>query len=77
MSVGPSPLVNAEMPSVRHTFRTQSSVEEYFWPVEGVNPSVCILDLTMSMGYMTAHNYGRNHWFTAYEDSAFEKRLTA
>lgn len=57
MSVGPSPRVNAEKPSVRHTVRTQSSVDLYFCPVEGEKPSVCIRDLIMSMGYITAHSY--------------------
>ena len=50
MSVGPKPRVNAGSPSVRHTVRTQSSVDLYFCPVEGENPSVCIRDLIMSMG---------------------------
>ena len=54
MSVGPKPRVNAPIPSVRHTVRTQSNVEAYFWPVAGVKPSVCILDLIISIGYITA-----------------------
>ena len=53
MRVGVRPRVNAAMPSVRHTVRTQSSVEAYFWPVAGVKPSVCILDLIISIGYIT------------------------
>ena len=53
ISVGPRPRVNAPIPSVRHTVRTQSSVEAYFWPVAGVKPSVCILDLIISIGYIT------------------------
>lgn len=50
MSVGPSPRVNALMPSVRQTVRTQSREDLYFWPSAGPNPSVCIRDLIMSMG---------------------------
>ena len=57
MSVGPSPRVNAPIPSARHTVRTQSSVEAYFWPVAGVKPSVCILDLIISIGYITAQSF--------------------
>ncbi len=56
MSVGPSPRVKAPIPSVLQTLRTQSHVEKYFWPVDGVKPSVCILDLIMSMGYITAQS---------------------
>jgi hypothetical protein len=50
MSVGPRPRVNARQPSVRHTVRTQSSVDLYFWPVEGEKPSVCMRDLIISIG---------------------------
>lgn len=57
MRVGPSPRVNAPTPSVRQTVRTQSSVDLYFCPSEGENPSVCIRDLIMSIGYMIAHSY--------------------
>lgn len=59
MRVGTMPRVNAEKPSVRHTVRTQSKVDLYFWPVAGEKPSVCILDLIMSIGYITAHSCGR------------------
>lgn len=59
MRVGTMPRVNAEKPSVRHTVRTQSKVDLYFWPVAGEKPSVCILDLIISMGYITAHSCGR------------------
>ena len=49
--------MNAPAPSVLHTFRTQSKVELYFWPSAGENPSVCIRDLIISMGYITAQSY--------------------
>lgn len=71
MRVGPRPRVNAEKPSVRHTVRTQSSVDLYFCPVEGEKPSVCIRDLIMSMGYITAHSYR-----TPARMSAYTSRIT-
>lgn len=45
------------MPSARQTLRTQLRVEVYFCPDEGENPSVCILDLIMSIGYITPQSY--------------------
>jgi hypothetical protein len=57
INVGPSPRVNALMPSVLHTVRTQCSVDRYFCPSDGENPSVCIRDLTISMGYITAQSF--------------------
>jgi hypothetical protein len=50
INVGPRPLVNAPIPSVRHTFRTQPSADVYFCPEDGEKPSVCILDLIISIG---------------------------
>jgi hypothetical protein len=57
INVGPNPLVNALMPSVFHTVRTQCRVERYFCPSDGEKPSVCIRDLTISIGYITAQSY--------------------
>ena len=57
INVGPSPRVNALMPSVLHTVRTQCNVDRYFCPLDGENPSVCIRDLTISMGYITAQSF--------------------
>jgi len=56
ISVGVNPRTKAPAPSVRHTVRTQSIVDLYFCPVEGENPSVCIRDLIISMGYITAQS---------------------
>lgn len=52
--------MNAGRPSVRHTLRTQSRVDLYFCPSAAEKPSVCIRDLTMSIGYMTAQSCGEN-----------------
>jgi hypothetical protein len=68
MSVGPKPRVKAPIPSVRHTVRTQSSVEAYFWPVAGVKPSVCILDLIISIGYITAQIFIWNYYGETMEE---------
>jgi len=57
ISVGVNPRVNALMPSVLQVVLTQSHVDLYFCPVAGENPSVCIRDLIMSIGYMTAQSY--------------------
>lgn len=56
MRVGVSPRVNAGRPSVRHTVRTQCSVDLYFCPSAAENPSVCMRDFTMSMGYIMAQS---------------------
>ena len=60
INVGPNPLVNALMPSLFHTVRTQCNVERYFCPSDGENPSVCIRDLTISIGYITAQSYSNS-----------------
>jgi hypothetical protein len=57
INVGTSPLVNALMPSVFHTVRAQCSADRYFCPSDGENPSVCIRDLTISMGYITDQSF--------------------
>ena len=57
ISVGVNPRVNAFMPSVLQVVLTQSNVDLYFCPVAGENPSVCIRDLIISIGYMTAQSY--------------------
>lgn len=57
INVGPSPRVNALMPSVFHTVRTQCTADRYFCPSDGENPSVCMRDLTISMGYITAQSF--------------------
>jgi hypothetical protein len=57
ISVGTSPRVNALMPSVLHTVRTQCKADRYFCPSDGENPSVCMRDLTISMGYITAQSF--------------------
>lgn len=59
ISVGPRPRMNALLPSVRHIVLTQSRVDLYFCPVAGVKPSVCIRDLIMSIGYITAQSYAQ------------------
>ena len=56
ISVGVNPRVNAFTPSVLQVVLTQSNVDLYFCPVAGENPSVCIRDLIMSIGYMTAQS---------------------
>ena len=61
MSVGPRPRMKAGRPSVRQTVRTQSRVDLYFCPSAAEKPSVCIRDLIMSMGYMTAQSYSTRH----------------
>jgi len=50
MRVGTSPRRKPAMPSFAITFRTQSIVDEYFCPVAGAKPSVCIRDLITSAG---------------------------
>jgi len=57
ISVGVNPRVNAFIPSVLQVVLTQSNVDLYFCPVAGENPSVCIRDLIISIGYMTAQSY--------------------
>jgi hypothetical protein len=57
INVGTSPRVNALMPSVFHTVRTQCNVDRYFCPSDGENPSVCIRDLIISMGYITPQSF--------------------
>ena len=57
ISVGVNPRVNAFIPSVLQAVLTQSNVDLYFCPVAGENPSVCIRDLIISIGYMTAQSY--------------------
>lgn len=57
MRVGANPLLKAAPPSVLRTVLTQSKVVLYLRPVSAVKPSVCILDLMTSMGYIQAHNY--------------------
>jgi hypothetical protein len=49
--------VNAFIPSVLQVVLTQSHVDLYFCPVAGENPSVCIRDLIISIGYITAQSY--------------------
>jgi Pyruvate/2-oxoacid:ferredoxin oxidoreductase delta subunit len=56
IKVGVNPRVKAPMPSVRHTVCTQCSADLYFCPEAGLNPSVCIRDFIISIGYITAHN---------------------
>jgi hypothetical protein len=57
INVGPSPRVNALIPSVFHTVRTQCNVDRYFCPSDEENPSVCIRDLIISMGYITPQSF--------------------
>ena len=49
--------MNAFIPSVLQVVLTQSHVDLYFCPVAGENPSVCIRDLIISIGYITAQSY--------------------
>lgn len=57
INVGVSPRTNAPTPSVLQTVRTQCRVLVYLRPVAAENPSVCIRDLIISIGYITAQSY--------------------